>query len=392
MIPIHELIGADKTMAQVEIGKVTEYACEDADATLQIYERLAALLGPSGHRQLFEDVEMPFLLALVAMEERGIPIDPGRLESLCEEGKERLQGLAEELFALAGETFDLGSPAQIRRILKERLEGAFPRTRGGQLSLKRESLQAIADIHPLVPKLLKFLDWRDLLQKRIPIFSSRLDRETCRLRLSVHPAATGTGGFRMSRFFNLPGSDAWDDRLRSLVSAPRGFSLLEGRYLRLEDRFLAHWTQDPTLCKYLQSEGSSSPPEMRHLKQQLIKEAKRKGEVRTLLGRIRKIHQLNDPNPALRQAAEREALTTILQGSIADLLKLSAIRLHKALRRDLPESHLIFIEPDGLLVEVRDGQEAHASELLRQAMEGAFSLSVPLKVQLQEGIRWHELR
>lgn len=420
MIPFQELLGETKTMAEVDISRVTEYACEDADLTLQLYEKFSSELNRSGFAWLFREVEMPYGLVLAQMEGQGVLIDRERLENLLNLGEERALALAEEIFSLAGERFDLNSPKNLRRILQGRLELPFThKTRGRQLSLGADSLRAMISRHPIVPKLLEYQNWVRLVRQRLLALTDRLDPSTGRLHLSAHPAGTGTGELRGSSFFRSSGSPDFDERLRSLVKAPTGRVLLAARYLQLESRLLCHWSRSPELIKRFCEESRAeardfpgvfagaagnveegAPPEDRQVRafpsvQQLFKrwlvQAKREGRVATLLKRIRPLPALNSPNPVLRQAAEREALETILKGSVADLVKLSVVRVRQLLEEAPGSGSFVQILPDGILLEiVRERWEDWAVRI-RKVMEQVIRLRVPLAVELSSGPYWDEL-
>jgi DNA polymerase I-like protein with 3'-5' exonuclease and polymerase domains len=212
-------------------------------------------------------------------------------------------------------------------------------------------LEAIAPQHPIVEKLIRFQEERRQVQETLSTISDRIDPTAGRFRVVMHPAATAAGQLKI-RPFPFP----------SLVRADDSCLLLEARYLQLRERLLAH----------------------RSGNQQILIQARRQGQVTTLLGRVRPLPQLNSPNPGLRRSAEREALETFLEGSKADLLKLAVVHLHNAAAIDL-------ILPDGLLLEVQEERLKEVASLVRSTMEQVTRLNVPLEVQISAGRRWNHL-
>lgn len=370
MIPIKELIGTGKTMAEVEIPTVTEYACEDADVTFQLYQLLSKELEQSILNGLFTQWEMPLLLALAEIEGRGVLIDRERAQELLSRAGERIRELAEEIFNLAGRRFDPDSPKEIRGLLKEHLDLDLPfHTRTKRVSMRRDSLRAVVDRHPIIGRIIRYQDWVRFAKEKLVLLPDRADPVTGRFRPGYHQAATGTGQIRADRFFCVPEDKEMEDQLCSVVTAPGGFVLLKAVYLEPKPRLMAHWF------------GEDVKPAF----QRWLLQAKREAQVSTLLGRSRKIPQLNSPNASLREAAEKEAAATLLEGSVADLLTCSIVRVSQALQESSRDSRIAFLFQDGLLLEIPQGDLARVAPLVRRTMEGVFSLRVPLTVRLLVG-------
>jgi len=370
MIPIKELIGTGKTMAEVEIPTVTEYACEDADVTFQLYQLLSKELGRSSLNNLFIQWEMPLLLALAAIEGRGVLIDRELAQELLNRAGERVQELAEEIFNLAGRRFDLGSPKEIRGLLKEHLGLVLPfHTRTKRVSIRRDSLQAVVDRHPIVGRIIRYQDWVRFAKEKLTLLCERVDPVTGRFHLGYHQAATGTGQIRVGRFFLMPEDREMEDQLCSIVAPPPGFTLLKAVYLEPKLSLMTHWFGE----------------DVKQAFQRWIIQAKREAQVSTLLGRSRKIPQLNSPNTSLREAAEKEAVATLLEGSVADLLKCSIVRVFQALQEASRDSRIVLLFQEGLLLEIPQEDLARVAPLVKRTMEGVFSLRVPLTVRLLVG-------
>ncbi len=367
MIPIKELIGTGKTMAEVEIHTVTEYACEDADVTFQLYQLLSKELEHSILNGLFAQWEMPLLLALAEIESRGVLIDRERTQELLGRAGERIREFAEEIFNLAGRRFDLDSPKEIRGLLKEHLDLDLPfHTRTKRVSMRRDGLRAVVDRHPIIGRIIRYQDWVRFAKEKLVLLPDRVDPVTGRFRPGYHQAATGTGQIRADRFFCVPEDKDLEDQLCSVVAAPGGFTLLKAVYLEPKPRLMAHWF------------GEDVKPAF----QRWLLQAKREAQVSTLLGRSRKIPQLNSPNASLREAAEKEAAATLLEGSVADLLTCSIVRVSQALQETSRDSRIVLLFQDGLLLEIPQGDLARVAPLVRRTMEGVFSLRVPLTVRL----------
>lgn len=404
MISYPELIQAQagaRSIAEVEISRAREYACEDADATFQLYRILEpALARQPRMEQLFYRIEMPLLTALERMERRGLWIDRAHLEQGAREAQARTQALAEEVYALAGERFDLHSPKAIRRVIQERLGLTFARKTRTQLgSLSRSSLMRLVDQHPAIARLLAYQAWAQWGLERFSWLSERLDPTTGRLHLGVHQAGTGTGRLRLSRFFRCEEEPAIERLLRSVVRVPEGSVLLEARYRGLGARLLAHWVRPPALLRQIQEDlplpdwkALLSVPEIGRFVQRLLLRAKREGEVSTLFHRRRKLPQLNSPLPVVRQAAEREAVETVVEGSLGDLMKLSIVRVCHVLQEGKFQAGLIHMTaPEGLLLEVPCGELKRLARLLCETMERVAPLGVPVRVDLSVGESWGAL-
>ena len=399
MIPIKDLIGEGKTMADVEISVATEYACEDADVTLRLYNVLAPQLDGSGLSSLFYDAEMPLLLALADVEEQGVLIDRERVERFLAEAREGIQNLCEEIFSLVGERFDPESPKEIRRILGDSLR-VEPRhhTRTRQLSINRRSLQALAGRYPVVQKLIQYQDWTRFCRVELPALMDRLDPSTGRLSIGTHQAATGTGRLGLSRFSDRTKWNLTDLDLRSLIKAPDGYLLLQARYRQLMWRLIAEWSGEPELLRKLHSgqtipEGSDwrDLPRAKLYFQRILLEAKRQGRVSTLLKRVRVLPELNSPNLGLRLAAEQEAIETRLQGSTSDLMKLAIVRVWSSLQEEGRKASTVLILEDGLLLEVPESELDAVVSLVKKKMEQVMILSIPLIIDVSTGIRWSDL-
>ncbi len=373
MIPIRELIGSGKTMAEVEIPRVTEYACEDADLTLQLYHRLIPELKQRNLARRFLEEEMPFLLALADLEGRGLLVDGDELQDLLEQAQERIDGLSEEIFSMAGRRFRLESPKELRQLLEDSL-GLVPprRTPARRFSLSQAALRALKDRHPIVERILHRQEWVRFAQGRLAVLQEQMDPATGRYRAGFHQTGTGTGQLKGGRLFSPTGNEAFDRQLRSLVRAPSGFVLLQARYLQPREKLMADVSGGPAL-------------------QPLLVRWKRQGGVSTLMGRFRRIPQLNSSNPSLRRAAEKEALETFLEGSLADLLKRILVLLFREFQQQGRKSGAVLLLPEGLLVEAAREELDQAASFIRESMAQAASLKAPWQVDLASGARWDAL-
>ncbi|MBI1953804.1 MAG: hypothetical protein HYS41_06760 [Candidatus Omnitrophica bacterium] len=373
MIPFKELAGDKESLAYVEIDRVAEYACEDADVTFQLYERFLPELSAGAPGRIFHEVEMPLVEVLSGVEAEGLPVDLAEAERVKGEAQERLGRLAQEIFESVGERFDLDSPKEIRRVLTQRLGIRLPhQTRAKQPSLSRSSLAKAAVSEPAVGKLLDYQEGKRFLKERLAVLARDTHPETGRFYLGVHQAATGTGRIRVSRFFSEEENGSWNLGLKGLARAPSGSLLLEAQYLDLKGRLLASSGKDPG--QFVRS---------------LLIQSKREGKVRTFfLGRERALPQINSANPVLRQAAEEEAVETALEGSCAEVIKLGLLRVSRRLRDEGFQAKVIFLLPDGFLLELPEPEEERVSGLAREEMEKAVSVTPPLSVRISVGQSW----
>ena len=392
-------------------------------------------------------IEVPLSGVLSRMERFGVSIDKKQLEALRHLLSGRLSALEKEVHELAGESFLILSPKQVARILFEKL--ALPTARKGKTgySTDEETLESLREKHPLPGMILEYRQLSKLLSTYVEGISSKMD-ENGRLHGQFHQTVTATGRLSSSdpNLQNIPIRSELGLEIRKCFVAPPGSLLLSADYSQIELRLLAHMSGDASLVEaFTQGEdihsntarrlfGEPVTPDSRRraktvnfgilygmssysLSQSLgvtaseskevidryfatypgiepffssiLDEARKTGMVRTISGRIRRIPEVHSSDRRLREYGERMAVNTVLQGSAADLIKKSMVELSGRLDA-IPDkgANLLIQVHDELLLEVPSSRVEEMSVLLKDVMEKAFDLKVPLVVSTGWGKNW----
>lgn len=458
-IPTSELLGSGRdarTMDQVPVEEVCEYACEDAESVVRLVPHLRAELEQCGAVQLFEEIEMPLVEVLRRMEAEGVRVDRGHLAALKQRFQERASALESQVQALAGEPFNLNSPKQLAAILFEKLllhEKAGikkpPRTATGWRT-DAATLEIYAG-QPIVDALLEYRSLTKLIGTYVDALPEWIHPETGRIHTSFNQAVAATGRLSSSdpNLQNIPArSPEGREIRRAFVPREAGWLMLSADYSQVELRLVAHLSGDPALvsafrdgadvhartaalvfkvppdqvdaalrarakavnfgilygmgpARLARGTGISfaeaktfidnyfdALPGVRRWLDQTLAEARRTGEVRTLLGRRRPMPELQSADGRVRSQAENAAVNTPVQGSAADLMKLAMLRVQRRLDASGLQARLLLQVHDELVFECPAAEVAALTTLARAEMEGAMELSVPLQVDVGVGPDW----
>jgi DNA polymerase-1 len=457
-IPTSDLIGKGKnqiTMRDVPTEKVAAYACEDADVTLRLHHLLLPRVEELGLERLYEDVEVPLIGVLARMEERGVRVNLDLLAAISADFGARLDGLTKEIYALAGEEFNINSTQQLGAILFEKLQiqkgsGARVKKTKTGYGTSVDALEEFAD-HTLVQRILEYRTLTKLKGTYIDAFPALVNPRTGKIHTSLNQTVTATGRLSSSdpNLQNIPIRTELGKRIReAFIPSDATRRLLCADYSQIELRILAHYTGDENLLAAFRrqedihrrtaSEVFDVPmdavtPEMRSRAKAInfgiiygmgpqrlahdtgitlleaqafiaryfaryplvkryidetIEAARRDGFVTTILGRRRPIPEVLSSNQGTRSAAERAAVNTPIQGSAADLIKIPMIRLDRRLREAYPDAWMILQVHDELVFDVPAEQAEGVAAIVRQEMESAMALDVPLKVDIAIGVTW----
>jgi DNA polymerase-1 len=438
--------------SEVDIDKAREYACEDAEATYRVAAVLCPRLEPAGLLELYRNVELPLIPVLVDMELAGVRVDTKYLTQLSLEFAKTLQITEVEIHKLAGECFNINSPKQLGEILFERLGLKSAKKTKSGYSTSLDVLESLALEHELPRKILEYRSIFKLKSTYADALISLVNPRTGRIHTSYNQAVAATGRLSSSdpNLQNIPIRTEEGRKIRSAFVADEGYVFVSADYSQIELRVMAHVSGDERLRQAF-SEGEDihaitaasifgcSPghvtPDMRRkaktinfgiiygmgpynlagqigvgtkmakqyldeyyktyagvkrYMEELPVKAAKEGYVTTILGRRRPVPDLNNPNKIAQQAARRVAINTTTQGSAADLMKLAMIKVHKAIKDTELPGRLILQVHDELILEVRKDAAQDAARILKQEMEGAYRLSVPLVVDTAIGKNWDE--
>ncbi|MBC7351894.1 MAG: DNA polymerase I [Thermogutta sp.] len=455
-IKISELIGTgrkQKQMSEVALDEIARYAVQDAILPWHLKQKLEPQLEREELTKLFAEVEMPLVEILAEMEYHGIRVDTERLRKLGEEFERRMQILEEEIYQLAGERFNIGSPKQLQEILFDKLRLPSSKKTKTGISTDSEVLEELAAIHPLPAKIIDYRQYAKLKNTYVEGLATMVCPRTGRVHASFHQAVTATGRLSCSdpNLQNIPVRTEEGREIRSAFVAEEGWRLISADYSQIELRMLAHFSQDERLCEAFHRDEdihtavaaevfgvppTEVTPEMRRkakavnfgviygqtpfgLAKQLriskeeaaafidayfarypgidrflvgvLQECRRQGFVRTILGRKRRISGVRENPTRQRNLPERTAINTVVQGSAADLIKLAMIRVRNALREAGLAARMILQVHDELVFECPAEEVSATAGIVRREMESVMKLNVPLKVDVGVGPNWNDM-
>jgi len=441
------------SFSQVDLDTACRYAAEDSDITLRLHLALwPKLESVPALRKVYEDIEIPLVPVLAAMEQRGVLIDGDELRRQSQQLGKRMLELQQQSYALAGREFNLDSPKQLQAVLFDELGlQAKLKTPTGQPSTNEEALEAIADSHEL-PRLI--LDYRGLAKLRSTYtdkLSAIVNPRTGRVHTSYHQGSVATGRISSSdpNLQNIPVRTEEGRRIRQAFIAPPGWKVLAADYSQIELRIMAHLSGDEGLLKAFHEGGDvhrATAAEVFALKPEEVsanqrraakainfglmygmsafglarqlgvdrgeasdymaryfarypgvhafmeatrERAHRDGYVETIFGRRLYLENLTSRNQGLRQGAERAAVNAPMQGSAADIIKRAMIAV-AAWLNDRNDAHMLMQVHDELVFEVRADAVDAVRAAVVERMSGAAELAVPLLVDVGVGANWDE--
>jgi DNA polymerase-1 len=439
---------------QILLEKAVPYACEDADITLMAKDELMPKLEEIGLNHLMERVEMPLVPVLMRMEMRGTCVDIDRLHELSKSFEHQLEALEASIYGLAGEEFNINSSQQLGNILFNKLKlPTLKKTKKKTgFSTDVDVLTRLAEEHEIPALLLKYRTLSKLKSTYADALIDLVNPETGRIHTSYNQTVTATGRLSSSdpNLQNIPIRSDEGMEIRRAFVPRKGWKLLSADYSQVELRILAHYSDDQilirafeknedvharTAAEVFQVPPSSITPELRRqakainfgiiygmsafglskqlgISQQMaktyidnyfarykgvkrfidqtLKEAKRTKTAGTLLGRIRLLPDIGSSNHNVRQAAERTAVNTPIQGSAADLIKLAMIKVDQEIRDRKLETAMLLSVHDELVFEVPPHELDSVTRLVKEIMEGIWDLKVPLSVNVAVGANWAE--
>jgi len=444
------------TMNAVEIERAAPYACQDADLALQLSSILWPGVKEKNLDSLYRDLELPLIEVLAGMEMWGVSIDTKVLAAISSELSEHINRLKKKIYAHSSEEFNLNSPQQLAEILFHKLKlpaaKKTKKTRGYSTSL--EVLQKLAKDYPIAQYMLEYRKLSKLKSTYADSLPKLINQETGRIHTSYNQTVAATGRLSSSNpnLQNIPARGPWGPRFRQAFIPESGYLFLSADYSQIELRVLAHMSEDPTLIETFRQNrdihqetvnqvfgGKSSLfenelrqrakiinfsilygtsafslakelntsnleaqkfinlyfaryPRVREYLDKCIKDATEKGYSETLLGRKRQVPELKQKNKLTRQAGQRIAVNTPIQGTAADLIKKAMIEIWQEIKRNQLKTKMVLQVHDELVFEVPKAECDIVEEIVQKKMENVLPLKVPLKVHIGWGVNWADAK
>lgn len=457
-IHIDTLIGPkgknQKNMADLAPADICDYACEDADITLQLMEPLKAEMEKNQLTRVFHEIEMPLMPVLAQMERNGVRLDTEALSETGEQFRQRMQQLETEIYELAGHPFTITSPRQVGEVLFDelKLNEKAKKTKSGQYSTGEEVLEAIKHKHPIVEKILAHRALKKLISTYIDALPKLINPATGRIHTSFNQAVTATGRLSSSNpnLQNIPvrGDDGREIR-KAFVPEP-GCIFFSADYSQIELRIMAHLSADEHLvndfrcgrdihaataarifhkpieevsrderrkaktanfgiiygisafglaermevsrteAKELITNYFETYPRVKEYMQTSVERARELGYIVTEFGRRRYLPDITSRNAVVRGYAERNAVNAPIQGTAADIIKIAMVRIAQRFEAEGIQSKMILQVHDELNFSVLPEEFDRVKNIVIQEMEGAYTMSVPLLADCGEGKNWLE--
>ena len=439
-----------------EPDKIAENLCLRLEAVRELHELLNPRLDQLELRNLYEDIELPLMPVLADMERTGIKVDRTMLQKMSSVMEKQLAGLTNRIYQAAGMEFNINSTKQLGEILFEKLNlPILKKTRKtGGYSTDQAVLEELAQTYELPRLILEFRQVAKLKSTYVDALPALIDHGTGRVHTSFNQTGAATGRLSSSdpNLQNIPIRSELGRSIRAAFVPEKGNLMISADYSQVELRVLAHLSQDEVLVSafragedihdrtarevFSEAELANRAECRRRAKvinfgivyglsafglsqnlgisredaqsfidayfkrysgvrnwlDRTMEEARRSGCVRTLFGRIRQIPDINSKDFNLRHFAERMAVNSPIQGTAADIVKISMIRIHRALRQRALSAKILLQVHDELVLEVPEAEVESTRILVREEMEGAVKLMVPLKVDLNVAGNWMDMK
>jgi DNA polymerase-1 len=442
------------SFAAVNIEVASNYAAEDADITLRLYNKLNSLLkDKTGQIKLLKNIEYPLVHVLAIVEANGAKVDKTKLSNHSKELADKIEILSKQAYDIAGDEFNLDSPKQLLEVLYEKLKlPILKKTPKGQPSTNEETLKRLSEEYEL-PRII--LEYRGLAKLKSTYTDSLIkieNSQTKRIHTSYQQAVTSTGRLSSTEpnLQNIPIKTAEGRRIREAFIPEKGNIMISADYSQIELRIMAHLSKDrnlthafnnnldvhaSTAAEVFDTDIEAVTPEQRRsakainfglmygmsafgLTRQLdiprveaqqyldtyferytgvkkyIENIKLKAKedlfVETIMGRRLYLNEINAANGLRRQAAERAAINAPLQGSAADIIKKAMIDIDKYLSAEMKEVKMIMQVHDELIFEAPEEIAQETLTLVKKMMEETAKLDIPLIADAQIGANWNE--
>ena len=432
----------------------SEYLAKCAVALGVLNDRIGDKIKENGQEKLYQEVELPLVTVLAHLEINGFLVDDNQLKKFADKLGEKIDALANEIYMLAGEEFNINSPKQLGVILFEKLElKPVKKTKTGYAT-NADVLEKLRDKHPIVNFIMEYRQLAKLKSTYCDGLTAVVNPNTHRIHSVFTQTVTVTGRLSSTEpnLQNIPTRTELGREIRKMFVAKDGYVLVDADYSQIELRVLAHIANDETMINAFRNnedihavtasqvlgipledvtkEQRSSAKAVnfgivygigefslaqdlhisvkeakayiesylekyhgvRNYMESIKEQAKKDGYVKTMLNRIRYIPELKSPNYNIRQFGERVALNTPIQGTAADIIKLAMVRVDNRLINEGLKSKLILQVHDELIVEAHKDEVDKVKQILSEEMQGAMELNVPLKVDMSTGHSWYDAK
>lgn len=438
--------------SKVSVDEAAKYSIEDSEITLRLYKKLSKKIYENELEKVLHEIEMPLIPVLTELEMSGVYMDVERLNGLSKKYEKMLKEIRKDLFELAGEHFNPNSPNQVGHILFEKLGLTPPkRTSSGNYSTSAAVLENLVKEHPIAQKLLDYRKYQKLKSTYIDTLPELVNPRTGRIHTTYNQTGTGTGRLSSSNpnMQNLPIKDTEGKEIREcIVPQRKSWKIISADYSQIELRILAHFSKDEELIRAFKEKRDvhsltasrlygtmlnsvtnemrkvgkmvnfaiiygispyglasrlnvstkeagnmisnyfSAYPSVREFIHSTIKKAKSDGFVRSYFGRRRDIPHFRTTNKTRIQEGERIAINAPIQGTAADIMKLAMIKVSKMKNEKKLKSIPILQVHDELVYEVPEDEVDTMSKILKEGMQEAANLDIPLEVDIKVDDYW----
>lgn len=444
-----------ETFKDIEIDKLVSFFVDRVYSIYNMQITIEKIIEEQDMEELFYEVEMPLTRVLADMEYRGFTVDKEQLTELGDRFDERISILTAEIYEYAEVEFNINSPKQLGDILFNKLElPVIKKTKTGY-STNAEVLEKLNDSHPIIAKITEYRQIVKLKSTYVDGLISLIDDETHKVHSSFNQTITTTGRISSTEpnLQNIPIRTEEGREIRKVfIPSSNDYTLVDADYSQIELRVLAHIADDPKMkeafftdedihtktasevfgvaLEDVTSEMRSNAKavnfgiiygisdfglsrdlnisrkeakiyidnylenyiKVKQFMEDVVNEGKKNGYVDTILNRKRYLPELASRNFNIRSFGERMAMNTPIQGSAADIIKVAMVRVYSELKRRKLKSKLILQVHDELIIETHRDELEEVKALLKDTMETAVKLSVPLKVDMKTGDSWYETK
>ena len=458
-ISIESLIGKkgknQKSMRDIDINEVTNYASEDADLSLQLKQIFDKELESNGVKSIFYEIEIPIINVLSSMEKEGINIDSSYLNNLEKEFEKDLNKLKKEIYNQSDEEFNLNSPKQLGDILFDKLKlvSKPKKTKTGQYSTSEEVLSGLASDHEIIRSILEWRSLDKLQNTYVKSLPNEVSSKTNKIHTKFNQTVTTTGRLSSNNpnLQNIPIRTNNGQKIRkAFIPRNSDFELMAADYSQIELRVIASMSKDTNMIdafvknqdihtitaskiynvnpdevtreqrgnaktvnfgiiygvsafglsqqtnltrsesKIMIENYFENYPGLKTYMSNQIDFARAKGYVETIMGRRRYLQNINSQNNMLRSGSERNAINAPIQGSAADIIKIAMIRIYDEFKIQSLKSKMLLQVHDELVFDVHKKEKELVKKIVKNTMESAVKLDVPLKIDLDFGKNWLE--